>query len=121
MKKLFFTAVIALGTFAMVQAQETKTQDPTVEIQEETEPADVTLLAKTEVQAYKEVKASELPKAIQAALTKDFTGATVQNAYMNDKTEYKLILQLKQDTKPVSKTVYVTKDGQWLKQPQAQR
>ena len=121
MKKLLLTAIIALGTFAALQAQETENQNPTLEVQEEVEPKDATLIAKANVQTFKEVKISELPKAVTDAVAKDFAGASVQKAYVNEKSQFKLVLSSGDAKKAASKTVFVTKDGKWIKNVEARQ
>lgn len=42
---------------------------------------------------FKEIQISELPKAINDAVTKDFPGATISKAFVNQDKEYQLFLQ----------------------------
>lgn len=124
MKKLIFTAVFALGTLTAIQAQEkeVEVQDPTNAVQEETVKEDAKLLAKAEAQpvAFKEIKVSEIPAAVSKALATDFKGATVQKAYVNEKQEFKLVLATNaKDAKEATKTVFASKEGEWIKKPKA--
>lgn len=130
MKKLLLTAVVALGTLTAMQAQEKKevtvettveVQDPTIAVQEEVVQEDAKLMAKAEVTpvAFKEIKVSELPAAVTKAVATDFKGATVQKAYVNEKKEFKLVLVTgAKDAKEATKTVFASKDGEWIKKPQ---
>ena len=126
MKKLLLTAVVALGTLTAMQAQDTEVQNPTT-VQEETvkeEPVqeDSKMLAKADVEpvTFKEINVTELPAAVSKALAKDFKDATVEKAFVNDKAEYKLVLQTAAtDIKISTKTVFATKDGTWIKKPKA--
>lgn len=130
MKKLLLTAVVALGTLTAMQAQEKEVkvetnvaiQDPTNAMQEEVVQEDAKLLAKAEAtpQAFKEIKVSELPAAVTKAVATDFEGATVQKAYVNEKKEFKLVLATDvEDAKAATKTVFATKEGEWIKKPKA--
>ena len=126
MKKLLLTAVFALGTLTAIQAQEkeveVEVQDPTNAVQEETVQEDAKLLAKAEAQpvAFKEIKVTELPAPVTKALAKDFNGSTVQKAFVNEKNEYKLVLQTAaKDKKVATKTVFASKEGEWIKKPKA--
>ncbi|QIE59980.1 hypothetical protein G5B37_10520 [Rasiella rasia] len=121
MKKLMLTAVIALGTFVAVQAQEKEVIVETqAEVQNPTQQEDAKMMAKAEVskESFKEIKASELPTAVLKAVAADFEGATVEKAYVNDKKEFKLVLQtISSDKKLATKTVFASKDGTWIKAP----
>tara|TARA_A100000171_G_C2140637_1_gene156080 strand:+ start:9982 stop:10368 length:387 start_codon:yes stop_codon:yes gene_type:complete len=124
MKKVLLTAVFALGTLTAIQAQEkgVEVQDPTNAVQEETAQEDAKLVAKAEAQpaAFKEIKVTELPAPVAKALAADFNGATVQKAYVNEKNEYKLVLQTAaKDKKAATKTVFASKEGEWIKKPKA--
>jgi len=124
MKKLLLTAVFALGTLTAMQAQEkeVETQDPTNAVEEVTAQEETKLLAKADAQpvTFKEIKATELPAPVVKALANDFEGATVQKAYVNDKQEYKLVLSAgSNDAKTATKTVFASKDGEWIKKPKA--
>lgn len=124
MKKSMLIAVFALGTLTAIQAQEieVEVQNPTnaVEKVEVTAQKAARLLAKAEVKqvTFKEIKVSELPTLVVEALAKDFEGATVQNAYINEKQEFKLVLATTaDDAKAATRTVYATKNGEWIKEP----
>jgi len=60
---------------------------------------------------FKEIKTSELPAAVTDALKKDFATATLNNAYVNDKQEYKLKITVD----GAESVVYADKDGNWIK------
>ena len=122
MKKVLLTTVFALGTLTAIQAQETEDQNPTkVEATVSQEQEDK-MLAKVEAtsQDFKEVTRDELPAAVAEAVATDFKGATVQKAYVNEKEQYKLVLSTNaKGLKAGTKTVFATKEGKWLKTPQA--
>ncbi|OBX26129.1 hypothetical protein LX77_02064 [Gelidibacter algens] len=64
---------------------------------------------------YKEIKTSELPKAVTDALASDFVTATLDKAYVNAKQEYKLDITVQEVTSNVyADKVYADKDGNWI-------
>ncbi|SRX73293.1 hypothetical protein [Aequorivita antarctica] len=123
MKKLILSTAIVLGGLTAVTAQTDK--EPTamneqkqtaVEAQVETrieaaQDAETAIVA-APVQDYKEVKASEVPQAVQDAVAKDFSGATISKAYVNANGEYKI--QLATADKKAA-TVYANAKGEWIK------
>ncbi|MEH6763608.1 MAG: hypothetical protein V7655_03825 [Aequorivita antarctica] len=123
MKKLILSTAIVLGGLTAVTAQTDK--EPTamneqkqtaVEAQVETrieaaQDAETTIVA-APVQDYKEVKASEVPQAVQDAVAKDFSGATISKAFVNANGEYKI--QLATADKKAA-TVYANAKGEWIK------
>lgn len=60
---------------------------------------------------FKEIKSTEVAAPVLEALKRDFADATISNAYINEKNEYKLVLSMGDD----SKTVYADAEGNWLK------
>lgn len=122
MKKLMVTAVIALGTLTAMHAQETEVlQAETVEATVKQEDGKLLAEVKANVQAFKEIKVSELPTAVAAAVSTDFAASKVAQAYVNDKKEYKLVLQTAaEDGTIASKTVFATQEGAWIKKPKAE-
>ena len=97
MKKLILSAVIVLGslsTFAQAQT-ETKTEETTQTVGEN----------------YTEIKAEELPAAVQAALKAAHPTAVVEKAFVNEKKEFKLEIKVG-DQKA---TVYADANGNWIK------
>ena len=68
-----------------------------------------------DVEVYKEIKISELPKAISDALAVDFNTATLEKAYVNSKGEYKLRIAVQEVTSAVhTDLVYADKYGNWI-------
>ena len=115
------TAVFALGTLTAIQAQEKEVIQAN-EVEATVENEDGKMLAKVEakIEAFKEIKVSELPAAVSNAVSQDFASAKVEKAYVNDKNEYKLVLQAAaEDGNVTSKTVFATKDGEWINKPKA--
>lgn len=117
-------ALCALGSLVAMQSQETEVeiQNPTNAVAEVAVQKEATLFAKAAITQtdFKEIKATELPKLVLEPLAKDFEGATVQKAYVNENQEFKLVLATTAAyTKAASRTVYATKDGEWIKQPKA--
>ena len=55
---------------------------------------------KESVEEFKEINATNLPETIKQDVKNDFTKAEVQEAYVNDKMEYKIILRLEETEVP---------------------
>lgn len=122
MKKVLLTAVFALGTLTAIQAQEKEVEAQVETNEEVTVEGDAQLIAKADinVQAFQEIDVTELPEAVTAAVATDFKGATVQKAFVNEKNEFKLVLQTAvEEGKASSKTVFVTNEGVWIKKAKA--
>lgn len=106
MKKLVYTAIIALGTLGVVNAQETETQTKG-EIALNTEVA-----VDTQIQdKFVSIENADVPVAIQKAMATDFEGATLTKAFVNSKNEFKLMIVTAADAE---KTVYATEKGEWI-------
>ena len=52
------------------------------------------------VEEFKKINATSLPETIKKDVKNDFTKAEVQEAYVNDKMEYKIILRLEETEVP---------------------
>ncbi|MDT0556425.1 hypothetical protein [Patiriisocius hiemis] len=117
MKKLVLATVFAFGTVVAVNAQEKTTPEtqetPKVE-QQADEEAKMIAQAKG-IAAFKEIKISELPDAVVTAVSKDFEGAEINQAFVNEQKQYKLVLSTQADGKKAKKTVYANAKGEWLK------
>jgi hypothetical protein len=124
MKKLILSTAILLGGLTAATAQTTDKESTAMNEQKQTaveaqvenrienaQDAETAVIA-APVQDYKEVKASEVPATVQAAVAKDFDGATISKAYVNAKGEYKLNLATA-DKKAA--TVYANAKGEWIK------
>ena len=123
MKKLILSTAILLGGLTAATAQTEKQptaqneqKQTAVEAQVESrldaaQDAETAVVA-TPPQDYKEVKAAEVPAAVQEALKADFKGATISKAYVNANGEYKLDLATA-DKKAA--TVYANAKGEWIK------
>ena len=96
MKKLILSAAILLGslsTFATV----TTNQDT---------PAQVA----TTVEEYTEIKVEEVPVAITNALKKSFPEAKLAKAFINDKKQYKLEVEVGDKVG----SLYADANGKWI-------
>ncbi|MFI2741359.1 hypothetical protein ACG2LH_01355 [Zhouia sp. PK063] len=99
MKKLVLAAVIALGslsTYATTTVQSTTTNIVAVQQDE-----------------FKEIKADEVPQAVKDALEKDFPGAQIDKAYVNESKQYKIEVS----ASGASTTLYANEKGEWIKKP----
>ena len=98
MRKVFLLSALAfasLTTFATNQVNPNQLRTEVSITQEE----------------FKEVKPADIAQPVKDALKRDFADATVSNAYVNEKNEYKLVLSVGEQTK----TVYADAKGNWLK------
>lgn len=101
MKKVFLTAAIILGG---ISANATS-------VMAVSQANEIVI----EVEKYKEIKTSELPKAVTDALAADYNTATVEKAYVNSKQEYKLRIAIQEVTSAVhTDMVYADKYGNWI-------
>lgn len=100
MKKLILSAVIVLGSLS------TFAQSSTVKKTVNTETT-----TKVVEEKYIEIKAEEVPEALQAALKTAYPEAVVEKAFVNEKKEFKL--EIKNGDQKA--TVYADADGNWIK------
>lgn len=120
MKKLILSTAIVLGGLTAVTAQSDKEvtamneqkSATLTQVEEKVEAAQDLKLSANAVQDFKEVKASELPEAVQNAVANDFDGATISKAYVNAKGDYKIELTTADAKKA---TVYANAKGEWIK------
>ena len=98
MKKLFITAIFALGSLTAFAQEQTPTQ-------EETAAEAVTQ------DDFSEVAAEELPEAVTAAVSKNYPTASIDKAYMNGTKQYKLEVSLEDGT---AGTLYADENGNWI-------
>ncbi|WP_281754070.1 hypothetical protein [Neptunitalea chrysea] len=98
MKKFVIAASMLLGsfsTFAMNPLVPVTTNETVVVIQD-----------------YKEIKVSELPKAVTDAFAKDFPDSTITKAYVNEEMKYKLSVTTPESTT----TLYANEKGEWIEE-----
>jgi len=101
MKKLFITAVFALGSLtAFAQEEEAATA---VE-----EAATEAVAAQDD---FSEVTAEQLPESVTAAVGKNYPTASIDKAYVNEAMQYKLEVSLEDGT---SGTLYADENGNWI-------
>lgn len=120
MKRLILSTAIVLGGLTAVTAQSDKEvtamneqkSAALTQVEEKVEAAQDLKLSANAVQDFKEVKASELPEAVQNAVANDFDGATISKAYVNAKGDYKIELTTADAKKA---TVYANAKGEWIK------
>ncbi|WP_149274526.1 hypothetical protein [Pareuzebyella sediminis] len=101
MKKIFVTAVFALGSLtAFAQEEATSTVE---------ENASEAIEAQQD--GFAEVSAEELPEAVTAAVAKNYPTASIDKAYVNEDKQYKLEVSLEDGT---SGTLYADENGNWI-------
>lgn len=103
MKKILLVTAISLGSmtaFAQEQGKE-------VQYNQETEA-----VMQAEVQDdFEAIEISELPAAVTEALNSDFPDAEIQEAYVNSKEEYKLVVVTADGS---TTELYADADGNWI-------
>jgi len=107
MKNLMMTVAAATMLFA------------TQGISAQTDTAMNTEASVTMKTEYTAVEVENLPEAIAEAVDTDFAGATIKEAYIDDKEEkYKLVLETEAGAEP--QKVYISKEGEWIKEDDSQ-
>ncbi len=108
MKKLILSAVILLGSLSAF-AQTTTEEGKTLEKQTTTE---TTKQAPSQIpDGYTEVKLEEVPVAILESLKKSVPDAKLVNAYINEKKQYKL----KVEVGDKEGSLDADENGKWIK------
>ncbi|MBC8766496.1 hypothetical protein H4O18_00695 [Arenibacter sp. BSSL-BM3] len=98
MKKIFFVAVLSLGSLtAFAQDGEEKA-------------GEATQVAVTQ-DDFSEIETSNLPEAVATAVATDYPSGTISKAYVNKQEQYKLEVTLEDGT---TGTLYADKDGNWI-------
>ena len=101
MKKVIFVIALALGGLT------TYAQD-----NPEKAAAETSVEATAQEQdTYKEITVEELPEAVSSAVSKSYPTATINKAYMNDASQYKLEVSLQDGT---AGTLYTDESGNWI-------
>lgn len=98
MKKVMFTAVLALGSLTTFISSAKEMNVGATE---------VVLLQ----DGFYGISVSDLPAAVTEALAKQYPTATVQKAYANKAKQYKLEVTLEDGT---SGTLYADENGNWI-------
>lgn len=84
----------------------------TATAQEET-GMETTMEQTEQSQDFQEITTDKLPAAVTKAVEQDYAGATVSKAYINEKNEFKLVLETEAGAEPM--TVYADANGEWIK------
>jgi len=96
MKKVFIISAFMLGFVGFIVAQNNLlTTNEVVYVQQD---------------GFEAIAVDELPDAVKKAVVKDYTGASVSKAYVNENKQYKLILSME----GASKTIYANENGEWI-------
>jgi len=98
MKKLMLVAVMAFGTMTAFAQEEANVEAVATEV----------VAAQDD---FAEVAVAELPEAVTAAVAKNYPTATINKAYVNEATQYKLEVSLEDGT---SGTLYADAEGNWI-------
>ncbi len=119
MKKLFITAVFALGSLTAFaqEAEATEAQDAATEVQEEaTDAAAEGQEAATEAVAqddFSEIAIEEVPEAVTSMIETNYPGATVNSAAKNEAGHFKVEVSLEDGT---SGALIVDEEGNAIEQ-----
>ena len=63
---------------------------------------------------YEQVEVEALPETVTQAVATDYAGATISEAYIDEKDEkYKLVLKTEEGDE--AHKVFISKEGEWLK------
>lgn len=85
MKKLFITAVFALGSLtAFAQEEATEAQEPVTEAVAQ--------------DGFSEITLEEVPQAVATMIETNYPGATINKAHKNEENHYKLEVSLEDGT-----------------------
>lgn len=104
MKKLMIVPAVALGLIfsTATTAQETKI------VEKETA---VVTQQEMKQKEYKKIETTKLPEAVQTAVSRDFRGATINEAHVADDKTYKLVVTVDNQ----KRTLYADENGNWIK------
>ncbi|MCM4166791.1 hypothetical protein DHD08_03745 [Arenibacter sp. H213] len=97
MKNLVFATALAVGSFSPVLASPPIFHDGIMEM--------------IHAQDFTEIERDKLPEAVTTALEKDYPGAEIDSAYINDESEYKLEVTLADDS---TEELYIDVEGNWI-------
>ncbi|MBT2162733.1 MULTISPECIES: hypothetical protein [Zobellia] len=103
MKKIFITAIFAIGSLSAFAQEE-------VTVIETTEATEATEVVATQ-DDFSEVSSEELPEAVTAAVSKNYPTASIDKAYTNEANQFKLEVSLEDGT---AGTLYADENGNWI-------
>lgn len=98
MKKLMFTAVLALGSLTAFAFSAEGTNTVATEVVSTQD-------------GFTEIAASDLPAAVSEAVAKNYPTATIAKASVNEAKQYKLEVALEDGTSGV---LYADENGNWI-------
>ncbi len=98
MKNLVFASALVLGSLGTVTATQT------------TPIFHDGIMESIFIQDFTEIKMDALPEVVSAALEKDFPGATINKAYVNGETQYKLEVTNGEE----EVILYADAEGNWI-------
>ncbi|UOB16249.1 hypothetical protein [Abyssalbus ytuae] len=96
MKKLVLASVLALGSFTMISAAAPTIYDGIMDVVLQDD--------------FTEISTDNLPQAVKDALEADYTGATIDKAYVNENKIYKLEITLN----GTSSVLFANESGEWI-------
>lgn len=97
MKNFVYATALAIGSLSTISANTPIFHDGIMEF----------IIA----QEFTEIALEEVPTAITDALEKDYPGASLEKAYVNEESQYKLEVSMEDGS---SKELYADAEGNWI-------
>ncbi len=98
-----------MKNFGIVAAIAALVFTTSITAQEEVQTTETAEVVAT-VGTYEPIEISAIPETVATAVTTDFAGATIAEAYKDEEDNYKLVLTVGEE----SKTVYANASGEWI-------
>ncbi|UGU17518.1 hypothetical protein LS482_06490 [Sinomicrobium kalidii] len=95
MRKLVLAAALVFGGFATQAATIADYNDVAIVVNQE---------------EFTEISTDEVPAAVTEALERDYAGATISQAYVNEAKEYKLEVTIGEE----AAVLYANENGEWI-------
>lgn len=97
MKNIVFATALAVGSLSPVMANPPIFHDGIMEM--------------IHAQDFIEIEKDKLPEVVTSALEKSYPGASIDKAYINDESEYKLEVTLSNGS---TEELYIDTEGHWI-------
>lgn len=97
MKNIVFATAIALGSLSTISANPPIFHDGIMDV--------------VFAQEFTEINVKDVPSKVKGVLEKEYKGATIKKAYLNDEMQYKLEVSLENGSKTI---LYYDEKGNWI-------
>ncbi|MEJ1221198.1 hypothetical protein [Sediminicola sp. 1XM1-17] len=97
MKNIVFATAIALGSLSTISAHPPIFHDGIMDV--------------VFAQEFTEISVKDVPTKVKGALEKEYQGAVIKKAYLNDELQYKLEVTLENGSKTI---LYYDENGNWI-------